>query len=151
MHRHPFNRLAVNLTAAMAALAVAVTQPILSMCRCSADSSAAASDVSAASSYCGSACHGERSATCCCTPQPIPAGGSPICPCLASADQTPAPPPSGPLRVTGADAVAWMLPAIASLADSGLHGAAWATAFDGEASSGPRGVRLHALLSVWRN
>ncbi|RIK85223.1 MAG: hypothetical protein DCC67_04180 [Planctomycetota bacterium] len=36
-------------------------------------------------------------------------------------------------------------------ANCGLNGTAWVNAFDLAASGGVQGIRLHALLSVWRN
>lgn len=39
---------------------------------------------------------------------------------------------------------------LAPLINCGLNGVTWANAFDLEAGSGPPGMRLHAILSVWQ-
>jgi hypothetical protein len=58
---------------------------------------------------------------------------------------------SATYRVADIDAGSVFLAALAPLANLGLQGADWATAFDLEALGSPIGLRLHALLCVWRN
>ncbi len=60
------------------------------------------------------------------------------------------PAPASPTRVVDADLGAFLLPAPTAAINSGINGAAWATAFDREAPGGPPGMRLHAYFSVWQ-
>jgi hypothetical protein len=55
------------------------------------------------------------------------------------------------VRVADAQSDSLLLAAAVPLiANYGIHGTPWATAFDLEAPGGLPGIRLHALLSVWR-
>lgn len=142
-------RLAANFTAMLAAMAVALIQPGASACRCDAAGSGSCCSKPAGPSCCsGKSCQAEAT-SCCCTTG-VPAADVVGCSCSAPAQDTPATAPVSSTRILDSDGGALLAPLFA-VADLGLHGASWATAFDLEALGRPPGLRLHALLCVWRN
>jgi hypothetical protein len=142
--------LATHFLAMAAIVTVALAQPLGSPCLCRAD----AIDVRCGESRESPCCCGERYVAavdnCCSSPEAAgnPAGG---CSCSAQPSNVPASTPTSTARVVEVDSTPHYLLAPAPLADIGLNGASWATAFDLEALGGLPGIRLHALLSVWRN
>jgi len=150
MHVRHFKLLAKKLTAAAAAMAIGVTPPMLALCRCGA--TASADDCcSVSEKSCCDADQGELRCNCVCSATDDPTSEARGCSCSAAPLEFPVPTPGNPPRVFDADSGSLLLPSFAILVDSGLNGAAWSTAFDLEAPSGPLGLRLHAIFSVWRN
>lgn len=143
-----------RFTALVAAVGVAFSQPMLSPCGC------AAMQVDACDCQRTSCCGGREKltettcrASCCAgAASERPATDSLAdCQCAAAAFESPLAPASGSsIRLADfADGFS-ALDGLPLLANSGLHGAAWATAFDRTAPDDPPGLRLHAQLCVWR-
>jgi hypothetical protein len=142
-------RLTSPALAATLAVAILFGQGINPACACAA--APAESCCCAESTPCGCSdsclatadrCQCQTAST---VPEPAP------CSCFAAPDEAPATVPNPPIRVVDVDSCSFLLPATAVATDVGIHGSPWATAFDLEAFGGPPGLRLHALLCVWRN
>jgi hypothetical protein len=149
MNLRRIQRLTSKAIATLVAVAVVLGQPLLPACACAASSA----DGCCAAQTEPSCCGGDRcrvaASSCCCDSQPFGEGVQ--CSCWALSDETPASTASNPVRVVDVEAGSLLLPAPTVAAHAGLHGSAWATAFDLEALGGLPGLRLHALLCVWRN
>ena len=158
MRRSTLHRLPAKVAALLAIVAMGVVQPMLSSCTCGV---AAASTVAEAVESpeiappakppccCSSVCEEPAVASCC------DAGGCGSdncdeCACSVSSAEYPLQSPSNGAPTDDAAAQVVYIPAAALAANVGLHGAAWHNAFDLASLGGSPGIRLHALLSVWR-
>ena len=152
MFLRPLQRLARQLLAGTAALALLVAQPAFLQCPCLlASETAVEGCCGSAKASCCCRSTGDDSQQSCCCPPAGPAGDDSDCTCTALLE-TPAAVPSAPVQVEHLDsnlgAAAAVPPFVLSC---GLNGTAWSNAFDLAVLKGPPGLRLHALLSVWRN
>lgn len=158
MRRSTLHRLPAKLATLLAIVAMGVVQPMLSACTCGiAAASKRAESVESAEidspalppCCCSSLCEEPAAASCC------DAGGCGSdncddCACSVSSTEYPLPSPSNGAPTDDAPAQVVYIPAAALAANIGLHGAAWHNAFDLASLGGSLGIRLHALLSVWR-
>jgi hypothetical protein len=136
----------------MAVLALAFS-PVTSHCPCALAASPAEQSCCAPAEEpaccCGDQC-GVTDAGCCCSTADESTGSESECQCSVRANEPQAPAPASPTRVVDGDAGTFLLPAPTPAINSGINGAAWATAFDREAPGGPPGMQLHAYFSVWQ-
>jgi hypothetical protein len=162
MRRARRHRLTTKFAALLAIAAVGIVQPALSACTCgmlaASPKSEEATKEKASPPCCSSCCipvAEEVSSDCCGSGSHCgsTAGGPhkcDDCSCCTSAEEYPLVP-----QVTSAptdhDSLAAAYLPTSSLLQIGLNGAAWQNAFDLSSSGTPPGIRLHALLSVWRN
>ena len=143
-------RLAAKAMSTLAAVAVVLSQPVLPVCACTACPAevCCSSRAKAACSCCEAS---SVAAVGCCGEGESIGIERPQCTCSAWFGEAPASAPNSPVRVVDVEGSSLHLPATMVAAHAGLHGAPWATAFDLEALGNPPGLRLHALLCVWRN
>ncbi|BBO35039.1 hypothetical protein [Lacipirellula parvula] len=157
MRRSALHRLMLRCVALLAIVVMGGVQPMLSACTCgfSVPQSFAEEAVELETSCCSSCCSTESkddaaAATCCSLGET--GANCDDCDCCVSADNSPL--PASSTTTVQADDSQQPLADLASsaiVAHAGLNGSAWHNAFDLASSGGVPGVRLHALLSVWRN
>jgi hypothetical protein len=162
MRRSTLHRLTTKFAALLAIAAVAIVQPMLSACTCgflaASGEQVAVSEKAELPPCCASRCSQEASeaAPSCCgsgNDCDSTAGGvhnCDDCSCCTSADESPLAPQITSSPTDHGSAPAVYLAALPTALHSGLNGAAWHNAFDLASPGGPPGIRLHALLSVWR-
>lgn len=152
MQLRRLQRLTARFLAATAVLGLAFS-PVASHCPCALAATPAEESCCAPTEEpaccCGDQC-GTSEAGCCCSTADESAESKSECRCSVRASEPQAPAPAGPTRVVDADLGAFLLPAPTAAINSGINGAAWATAFDREAPGGPLGMQLHAYFSVWQ-
>lgn len=150
MFLRPLKRLVRRILASLGALAFLAAQFAFLQCPCLLASEIAAEgrcDIANAS-CCRHTTGDDSQRSCCCNSDSGFAGGNSGCTCTAPT-KTPATAPYSPVQI---EPLAPRLPlAVAPALSCGLQGAAWSNAFDLAAFNGPPGLRLHAILSVWRN
>jgi hypothetical protein len=162
MRRSQLHRLTTKIAALLAIAAVAIVQPMLSACTCgllaAPSEQVAASEKDELPPCCASRCSQEASeaAPNCCGSGSDCDGAAGAhncddCSCCNSADESSLAPQAASSPTDKASAPAVYLAALPKAFHSGLNGAAWHNAFDLSSPGGTPGVRLHALLSVWRN
>ena len=135
--------LAIKAVVALAVLHLVLGAPALGSCRC---------DASMVADHCQPACHCSRSCceplkTCPCSPQESSSDVEKNCVCSAGPKSL-----AIPVKATQSEdgrAVATWTPAAYLMPHLALHTADACSAFH-HALPGPPGMRLHALLSVWR-
>ena len=162
MRRRTRHRLTTKIAALLAIAAVGIVQPALSACTCgmlASSQRAEAESVKEPAPCCSSCCTQPLQVEAidgCCTPGS--SCGSTAsgphkcddCSCCTSAEEHPLVPQIISAPTDHGSLVAAYLPP-SNLLQIGLNGAAWQNAFDLSSSGIPPGIRLHALLSVWRN
>lgn len=163
MRRSTLHRLTTKIAALLAIAAVAIVQPMLSACTCgllaAPREQVATREKVEVPPCCASRCSQEASEaapSCCGSPSECDstAGGAhhcDDCSCCTSADESSLAPQTTSSPTDDGSAPAVYLAALPGVLHSGLNGAAWHNAFDLASPGGPPGIRLHALLSVWRN
>jgi hypothetical protein len=139
-------RLATNLATGLVALGLAIGQPVFANCRC--ESSQADCPEASLGCSCGKSC-GTNPGSCRCVRAETKQSAEQVCSCTSPADQAL---PAGAERSAGPrtdysfmPAYA-LLPAVLSFDEFARH-----LALADDVAGGPRGMRLHALFSVWRN
>ena len=156
MRRSTLHRLMLRCVALLAIVVMGGVQPMLSACTCgfTVPQAFAEEAVELETSCCSSCCATESTddaaaSDCCSTGD----SGSNCdnCNCCAAAEKAPLLPTTASLQShDDAPAFAALAPAVVPV-HTGLNGVAWHNAFDLSSPGGPPGIRLHALLSVWRN
>jgi hypothetical protein len=164
MRRSPLHRLTTKLAALLAVAAVGIVQPMLSACTCGflapQPEEQEAAKIAKLRACCSSCCSTEADeaavASCCSSGNGCnsAAGDGHPCDdgsCCVSAEEYPFNPQVSSSPIDDASTAVAYLAAPTSAFHCGLNGAAWHNAFDRTSPGGPPGIRLHALLSVWRN
>lgn len=139
-----------QITAILTAVAIATSPLALMPCACAAALGACCWQLEPAekpSCCCDAGC---ESATGCRCDSPAAASESGLCTCALASDDIPAIVPTDSVQVVDVDG-SWFAAAYLPRVDAGLRGSASGNLFDQEALGGPPGLRLHALLCVWRN
>ena len=131
-------------------------QPMLSACTCGlAVPQAAAEEKVEAKSCCSGCCStsdaSESEASACCDAANSGTHGCDDCHCCVAAEKSPLLPTTTSLQDDLQSSPFANVAIIPNAFHSGLNGVAWQNAFDLISPGGPPGIRLHALLSVWRN
>ena len=162
MRRSTLHRLTTKFAALLAIAAVGMVQPMLSACTCgflaSSSEHVAAGEKAELPPCCASRCSQKASET---TPSCCGSGSDcdstagahhcDDCSCCTSTDESSLAPQITSSPTDQGSAPAVYLAALPNAFHSGLNGVAWHNAFDLSSPGGPPGIRLHALLSVWRN
>lgn len=154
MRRSSLHRLPAKLATFLAIVAMGVVQPMLSACTCGVTAlpqETAAELTPAAPPCCCSHECGKPVAESQCDAVACGSDGCEDCACSVSSAEYPLQTPSNSTLSDDAPTHVAYIPPAALAANIGLHGAAWHNAFDLTSLGGPPGIRLHALLSVWRN
>lgn len=155
MRRSPLHRLMLRCVALLAIVVMGGVQPMLSACTCGFTIPQSFAEEAVELETCGSGCCSTESdddsttATCCGTDDAQSTCSD--CHCCVAADKSPLPSTAGSLQShDDSPALVAFVPSVAPV-HTGLNGVAWHNAFDLSSPGGPPGIRLHALLSVWRN
>ncbi|WP_428306083.1 hypothetical protein [Lacipirellula sp.] len=155
MRRSTLHRLMLRCVALLAIVVMGGVQPMLSACTCGFTIPQSFAEEAVELETCGGSCcstesNSESTSATCCSPGDTDSNCD-NCDCCVAADKSPL--PASPTTVQADDshlALAYIAPSEV-VAHAGLNGLAWHNAFDLASSGGMPSIRLHALLSVWRN
>jgi hypothetical protein len=143
----------------VALVAIAVmggVQPMLSACTCGLSVPQVAAEATVEAESCCSGCcpaseSSETGLSECCSATGPGSQNCDDCSCCVAAEKSPLLPSTTSIQDDGSSAPIAQLAILPASIHSGLNGAAWHNAFDlSSPPGGSPGVRLHALLSVWR-
>lgn len=156
MRRSTLHRLLRKSVALVAIAVMGGLQPMLSACTCGlAVPQSAAEATVEAESCCSDCCSvskdaSETSGSTCCDVTGDGLRHCDDCSCCDAAEESPLPSTTASIQDDSHSAPVAYLAILPTAFHSGLHGVAWHNAFDLASPGGPPGIRLHALLSVWR-
>jgi hypothetical protein len=158
MRRSTLHRLTQKCVALVAIAVMGGVQPMLSACTCGLAIPQSVFEAAVETEQCCSSCcktsavesSNPASSDCCSS-----SGGGPSncddCGCCVEAEKAPLLPSSTTVQDDGQSSPLAHPAILPNALHSGLNGVAWHNAFDLSSPGGTPGVRLHALLSVWRN
>ena len=156
MRRSALHRLLRKSVALVAIAVMGGLQPMLSACTCGLAVPQAAAEATVEAESCCSGCcsasqdSSEASGSTCCDATSQGPQHCDDCSCCDAAEESPLPSPATSVQDDSHSAPVAYLAILPTAFHSGLNGTAWHNAFDLTSPGGPSGVRLHALLSVWR-
>ena len=156
MRLSTLHRLMQKCVALVAIAVMGGLQPMLSACTCGLAVPQAAAEATVEAESCCSGCcstsdSSESSASECCD---ATSPGTHTCDdsgCCDAAEKSPLPSSITTVQDDSQSSPIAHVAIVPNAFHSGLNGVAWHNAFDLSSPGGPPGIRLHALLSVWRN
>jgi len=157
MRRSTLHRLMQKCIALVAIAVMGGLQPMLSACTCGLAVPQATAEATVEAESCCSGCcsaskdSSEASGSTCCDATSQGPQHCDDCSCCDAAEESPLPSPATSVQDESHSSPIAYLAILPTAFHSGLNGVAWHNAFDLTSPGGPPGIRLHALLSVWRN
>ncbi|MBL9161348.1 MAG: hypothetical protein JNL18_01265 [Planctomycetaceae bacterium] len=157
MRRSTLHRLTQKCIALVAIAVIGGVQPMLSACTCGLTIPQSVVEAAVETEHCCSGCcttsaaeASETTGSECCGSTGDGPSNCDDCGCCVAAEKAPLLPTTTTVQDDGHSAPIAYLAIVPTAFHSGLHGVAWHNAFDLTSPGGPPGIRLHALLSVWR-
>ncbi len=156
MRRATLHRLTQKCVALVAIAVMGGLQPMLSACTCGLSVPQAVAEATVEVESCCTGCCTKSAASDlggseCCDTAGSDTHDCDDCGCCIAAEKAPLLPTPPSLQDDGHAGPIAPLAILPTSFHSGLNGAAWHNAFDLSSPGGTPGIRLHALLSVWRN